>query len=75
MDDVFGGDGFYRNIEFLIFLVDILERNVFKGYGLVIDVVVGNNVFLVGINKGWIVWYDFYGGNDIFGECYFKKNF
>lgn len=55
MEDVFDGDGFLRNNESLIFLVDILERNVFKGYGLVIFVVVGNNVFLVGINKGWIV--------------------
>lgn len=71
MDDVRGGDGFCRNTETPIFSVDTLERNASKGHGLVTDVAAGNNVLLVGTNKGWIVRHDFFAGNDTLGGWLF----
>lgn len=71
VDLVPDGDGFLRNSECTpIFSVDTLERNASKGHGLVTFVAAGNNVLLVGTNKGWIVRHDFLGG-DTLGWCYF----
>lgn len=64
MEDAPDGDGFLRNNESSIFSVDTLERNASKGHGLVTSVAAGNNVLLVGTNKGWIVRHDFLGEND-----------
>ena len=64
------GDGFMRMSESApIFSVDTLERNASRGHGLVTDVAAGNNVLLVGTNKGWIVRHDFVGG-DTLGWCF-----
>lgn len=67
VEDAPDGDGFLRNNESSIFSVDTLERNASKGHGLVTSVAAGNNVLLVGTNKGWIVRHDFLGENDTLG--------
>ena len=70
VDFVPDGDGFLRNCEISpIFSVDVLERSASKGHGLVTSVAAGNNVLLVGTNKGWIVRHDFLS-SDSLGWCY-----
>eukprot|EP00252_Welwitschia_mirabilis_P007813 TRINITY_DN19529_c0_g1_i1.p1 TRINITY_DN19529_c0_g1~~TRINITY_DN19529_c0_g1_i1.p1 ORF type:complete len:1023 (+),score=246.07 TRINITY_DN19529_c0_g1_i1:343-3411(+) len=46
-----------------IFLVDTLEGNAAKGHGIVTCMSAGNNVIIVGTNKGWLIRYDFGGGD------------
>eukprot|EP01018_Ginkgo_biloba_P010354 Gb_14455 [translate_table: standard] len=58
--DLSGGQ---RNIENHIFEVDTLERHASKGHGIVTCMAAGNNAILVGTNKGWLVRYDFGGGD------------
>lgn len=65
-----GGDaGFLvrSSSESPIFSIDTLERNASRSHGLVTCVAAGNNVLLVGTNKGWLIRHDFFGGNDSLG--------
>ncbi|MCO5603326.1 hypothetical protein L7F22_057476 [Adiantum nelumboides] len=47
------------------FSVEVLERNPTRGHGLTTCVAAGNNVLVVGTNRGWLVRHDFSGG-----ECF-----
>ncbi|KAH9310907.1 hypothetical protein KI387_025942, partial [Taxus chinensis] len=59
--DISGGQ---KNMENQIFSVDTLERHASKGHGIVTCMSAGNNAILVGTNKGWLVRYDFGGGDN-----------
>lgn len=52
-----------RNIGNQIFSVDTLERSASKGHGIVTCMSAGNNAIVVGTNKGWLIRYDFGGGD------------
>lgn len=68
--DIPAGDGFSKNCESPIFSVDTLERNASRGHGLLTSVAAGNNVLLVGTNKGWLIRHDFLQGNDSLGSSF-----
>ncbi|KAL3688498.1 hypothetical protein R1sor_014807 [Riccia sorocarpa] len=54
-----------RNLDSPIFSVDVLERHAARSHGLVTSVSAGNNVILVGTNRGWLVRHDFGGGDTL----------
>ncbi|KAI5068926.1 hypothetical protein GOP47_0015227 [Adiantum capillus-veneris] len=45
-----------------IFRVKVLERNPTRGHGLITCVAAGNNILVVGTNRGWLIRHDFSGG-------------
>lgn len=59
------GENLARNVDSPIFSIDLLERHATKGHGLVTSMSAGNNVILVGSNRGWIVRHDFGGGDSL----------
>ncbi|BBN08408.1 vacuolar protein sorting-associated protein 18 [Marchantia polymorpha subsp. ruderalis] len=54
-----------RNADSPIFSIDTLERHAARSHGLVTSVSAGNNVILVGTNRGWLVRHDFGGGDTL----------
>ncbi|CAM6102948.1 unnamed protein product [Calypogeia fissa] len=59
------GGNLPRNVDSPIFSIDLLERHATKGHGLVTSMSAGNNVILVGSNRGWLVRHDFGGGDSL----------
>lgn len=46
-----------------IFSVEVLERNLARNRGLVTCMAAGNNVVVVGTDRGWLIRHDFSGGD------------
>lgn len=46
-----------------IFTVEVLERNPTRSHGLLTCMAAGNNVVIVGTDRGWLVRHDFSGGD------------
>lgn len=46
-----------------LFNVDPLESRAAKGHGVVTSMAAGNDVFLLGTSKGWIIRHDFNHGD------------
>nr|ATA62870.1 putative zinc ion binding protein [Hesperocyparis bakeri] len=62
--EAYGISGGQKNTESHIFSVDTLERHASKSHGVITCMSAGNNAILVGTNKGWLVRYDFGGGDN-----------
>eukprot|EP00250_Pteridium_aquilinum_P006787 c16631_g1_i1 orf=516-3560(-) len=48
-----------------IFTVEVLERNPTKSHGLLTCMAAGNNVVVVGTDRGWLIRHDFAGGDSL----------
>lgn len=45
--------------------IEVLERNPTKNHGLVTSMAAGNNVIMIGTDRGWLVRHDFSGGESL----------
>ncbi|KAH7283931.1 hypothetical protein KP509_34G031500 [Ceratopteris richardii] len=61
--DGFGPRSIARDPDNQMFTVEVLERNPTRGHGVITCVAAGNNVIVVGTNRGWLIRHDFSGGD------------
>lgn len=54
-----------RNSTGQLFTIEVLERNTSRNHGLVTSMAAGNNVILVGTDRGWLVRHDFAEGESL----------
>ena len=54
-----------RNLPNQIFTIEVLERNPTRFHGLVTSVAAGNNVVVVGTDRGWLIRHDFSGADTL----------